>query len=152
VVGGCIKCFDFVLELVSEVGRPARPRVMRVGGFSVVEASRRASLVRVGTWSRCFIRRFGSFRLCGQSSWRGFFRGLFFLIVDCGYPLFGYLTARYSNGQQRHPTTSCERAVNTSSACTKSCSSFQWLISTWGLYIPPLAGHLRCVGAQRRFV
>jgi hypothetical protein len=60
---------------------------MRVGDFSVVEASGRASLVRVGTWSRHSVHCFGSFRLCGQSSWRGFFRGLFFLIVDCGYPL-----------------------------------------------------------------
>jgi hypothetical protein len=37
---------------VSEAGRPARPRVVRVRDFPVVEASRRASLVRVGTWSR----------------------------------------------------------------------------------------------------
>jgi hypothetical protein len=34
------------------LGRPSRPRVVRVGEFPGVEASRRASLVRVGTWSR----------------------------------------------------------------------------------------------------
>jgi hypothetical protein len=56
VVGGCIKCFDF------------RPRVGERGGsigstqgrtsrrFPVVEASHRASLVRVGTWSRRSVR------------------------------------------------------------------------------------------------
>jgi hypothetical protein len=72
-----LNALTFVLELVSEVGRPARPRVVRVGDFSVVEAFRRASLVRVGTWSRHFVRRFGSFHLCGQSFWRGFLRVLF---------------------------------------------------------------------------
>jgi hypothetical protein len=61
---------------------------VRVGDFSVVEVFRRASLVRVGMWSRRFVRRFGPSRLGGQSFWRGFLRGLFFLIVDCGYPLF----------------------------------------------------------------
>jgi hypothetical protein len=35
----------------------ARPRVVRVGDFSVVEASYRASLVRVGTWSRHPVER-----------------------------------------------------------------------------------------------
>jgi hypothetical protein len=59
---------------------------------NVVEASRRASLVRVRIWSRHFVRRFVSSHLCGQSFWRGFLRGLFFLIVDCGYPMFWYLT------------------------------------------------------------
>jgi hypothetical protein len=49
----------FVSELVSEVGRSAQPWVMRVGDFSVVETSRRASLVRVGTWSRRSVRGFG---------------------------------------------------------------------------------------------
>jgi hypothetical protein len=69
-----LNVLTFVLKSVSEVGRPARPRVVRVGDFSVVEASRRASLVRVGTWSRRPVRRFGSVRLCGQSFWRGFLR------------------------------------------------------------------------------
>jgi hypothetical protein len=69
-----LNALTFVSELVSEVGRPARPRVMRVGDFSVVEVSRRASLMRVGTWSRCLVRHFGSFRLCGQSFWHGFLR------------------------------------------------------------------------------
>jgi hypothetical protein len=87
-----LNALTFVSELVSEVGRPARPRVVRVGDFSMVEAFRRASLVWVETWSRRFVRHFGSFHLCGQSSWSGFFRGLFCLIVDCGYPLFWYPT------------------------------------------------------------
>jgi hypothetical protein len=51
-----LNALTFVSELVSEVGRPARPRVVRVGDFSAVEASRRASLVRVGTWSRRSVR------------------------------------------------------------------------------------------------
>jgi hypothetical protein len=42
-----LNALTFVPELVNEVGRPARPWVVRVGDFSVVEASRRASLVRV---------------------------------------------------------------------------------------------------------
>jgi hypothetical protein len=58
----------------------------------VVEASCRASLVRVGTWSRRSVRGFGLSRLRGRSPWRGFLRGLSFLIVDCGYPLFRYPT------------------------------------------------------------
>jgi hypothetical protein len=87
-----LNVLTFVSELVSEVGRPARPRVVRVGDFSVVEAFRRASLVRVGTWSRRFVRCFGSFRLRGRSLWRGFLRGLSFLIIDCEYPLFRYPT------------------------------------------------------------
>jgi hypothetical protein len=58
----------------------------------VAKASRQVSLVRVGKWSRHFVCRFGSSRLCGRSFCRGFLRGLFFLIVDCGYPLFWYLT------------------------------------------------------------
>jgi hypothetical protein len=52
-----LNALTFVPELVNEVGRPARPWVMRVGDFSVVEASCRASLVRVGTWSRHPIER-----------------------------------------------------------------------------------------------
>jgi hypothetical protein len=58
-----LNALTFVSELVNEVGRPARPWVVRVGDFSVVEASccdprtsrnvveasRRVSLVRVGT-------------------------------------------------------------------------------------------------------
>jgi hypothetical protein len=74
---------------VGEAGRPARPRVVRVGDFPVVEASRRASLVRVGTWSRRSVRGFGSFYLRGQ---HGFLRGLSFLVVECGSP---YLGTRY---------------------------------------------------------
>jgi hypothetical protein len=79
---------------VSEAGRPARPRVIRVRDFPVVEAARRASLVRVRTWLRRSVRDFGSFYLRGRSPWRGFLRGLSFLIVECGYPLFRYLTSR----------------------------------------------------------
>jgi hypothetical protein len=45
-----LNALTFVSKLVSEVGRPARPRVMRVGDFSVVEVFCGASLVRVGTW------------------------------------------------------------------------------------------------------
>jgi hypothetical protein len=44
-----LNALTFVSEFVNEVGRPARPWVVRVGDFSVAEASRRASLVRVGT-------------------------------------------------------------------------------------------------------
>jgi hypothetical protein len=77
---------------VGEAGRPARPRVVRVGDFPVVEASRRASLVRVGTRSRRSVRGFGSFFLRGRSLWRGFLRGLSFSVVECGYPLFRYST------------------------------------------------------------
>jgi hypothetical protein len=28
--------------------------------------------------------------------WRGFLRGLSFLVIECGYPLFRYLTPRFS--------------------------------------------------------
>jgi hypothetical protein len=87
-----LNALTFVSELVSEAGRPARPRVVRVGDFPVVEVSRRVSLVQVGTWSRRSVRGFGSFRLRGRSLWRGFLRSLSFLIVDCGYPLFRYPT------------------------------------------------------------
>jgi hypothetical protein len=52
-----LNALTFVSELVNEVGRPARPWVVRVVDFSVVETSRRASLVRVGTWSRCPVKR-----------------------------------------------------------------------------------------------
>jgi hypothetical protein len=38
------------------------------------------------------VRGFGSFCLHGWSLWHGFLRGLSFLIVDCGYPLFRYPT------------------------------------------------------------
>jgi hypothetical protein len=82
-----LNALTFVSELVNEVGRLARPRVVRVGDFLVVEASCRASLVRVGTWLRriverascesergrgVFVRCFGSSRFCGQSFSRGF--------------------------------------------------------------------------------
>jgi hypothetical protein len=88
---------------VNEAGQPARPRLVRVRNFSVVEASCRASLVRVGAWSRRPIKRasYKSKRDRGVSfvvSARPVFVGkafgvvLFFLIVDCGYPLFWYPT------------------------------------------------------------
>jgi hypothetical protein len=38
-----LNALTFVWELVGEAGRPARPRVVRVGDFPMVEASRRAS-------------------------------------------------------------------------------------------------------------
>jgi hypothetical protein len=44
-----LNALTFVSELVNKVVRVARPWVVRVGDFSVVEAARRASLVRVGT-------------------------------------------------------------------------------------------------------
>jgi hypothetical protein len=52
-----LNALTFVSELVNEVGRPARPWVVRVRDFLVVEASHRASLVRVGTWSRRPVER-----------------------------------------------------------------------------------------------
>jgi hypothetical protein len=52
-----LTALTFVSELVNEVGRLARPWVMRVGDFLVVEASCRASLVRVRTWSRRPVER-----------------------------------------------------------------------------------------------
>jgi hypothetical protein len=52
-----LNALTFVSELVNELGRPARPWVVRVGDFSLVEASYRASLVRVGTWSRRPVER-----------------------------------------------------------------------------------------------
>jgi hypothetical protein len=80
VVGGCIKCSDFCLRVGecggstgSTQGRTSQrflggrgvsssePRASR----NVVETSRRASLVRVGMWSRRSVRRFGSSRLGG---------------------------------------------------------------------------------------
>jgi hypothetical protein len=61
----------------------------------VVEAVRRASLVRVGTWSRRYVRGFGSLYLRERSLWRGFVRGLSFLVVECGYPLIRYPTPPY---------------------------------------------------------
>jgi hypothetical protein len=78
--------------LVGEVGRPARPRVVRVGDFPVVEVSHRASRVRVITWSRRSVHGFGSFYLRGRSLWHGFLRGLSFLVVEYGYPLFRHST------------------------------------------------------------
>jgi hypothetical protein len=77
-----LNALTFVPELVNEVGRPARPWVVRIGDFSVVEASRRASLVRVETWSRCPVER------VSYESEHGRPVGLFSLIVDCGCPLF----------------------------------------------------------------
>jgi hypothetical protein len=77
---------------VGEAGRPAQPKVVRVRDLLVVEASRGASLVRVETWSRRSVHGFGSLYLRGRSLWRGFLRGLSFLVVECGYPLFRYPT------------------------------------------------------------
>jgi hypothetical protein len=47
-----LNALTFVSELVNKVGRAARPRVMRVEDFSLVEVPCRASLVRVRTQSR----------------------------------------------------------------------------------------------------
>jgi hypothetical protein len=52
-----LNALTFVSDLVNKVGRVARPRVVRVRDFSVVEASCRASLVRVGMWSRRPVER-----------------------------------------------------------------------------------------------
>jgi hypothetical protein len=52
-----LNALTFVSELVNKVDQVARPWVVRVEDFSVVEAARRASLVRVGTWSRRPIER-----------------------------------------------------------------------------------------------
>jgi hypothetical protein len=43
--------------LVNKVGRAARPGVMRVRDFPIVEVPCRASLIRVGTWSRYPVER-----------------------------------------------------------------------------------------------
>jgi hypothetical protein len=94
-----LNALTFVSELVNEEGRVARPRVMRVRDFSIVEASCRASLVRVGTWSRRPVERASyesergrgvSFAVTARPVFvgSGFGMVLFFLIVDCGYPLF----------------------------------------------------------------
>jgi hypothetical protein len=56
----------------------------------VVETSHRASLMRVRTWSRHFVRGFGLLYLCGQSLGVVFSEGLSFLVVEFGYPLFRY--------------------------------------------------------------
>jgi hypothetical protein len=61
-----LNALTFVSESVSEVGRLARPRVVRVGDFSMVEASHRASLVRVGTWSRRPVERVSCESECGR--------------------------------------------------------------------------------------
>jgi hypothetical protein len=58
----------------------------------VVEASRRASLVRVGTWPRRSVRGFSSLYLRGRSLDVVFSGGLSFLVVEFGYPLFRYPT------------------------------------------------------------
>jgi hypothetical protein len=89
-----LNVLTFVSELVNEMGRPARPWVVRVGDFSVVEASCRASLVRVGTWSRRPVER-ASYE-SGTRDVVEAFRSLsrlvplvwFFLIVDYGYLVF----------------------------------------------------------------
>jgi hypothetical protein len=39
------------------------------------------------------VHGFGSFCLHGRSLWRDFLRGLSFLVIECGYPLFRYPTA-----------------------------------------------------------
>jgi hypothetical protein len=88
-----LNVLTFVLKSVGEAGQPARPRVVRVKDFPMVEASRRASLVRVGTWSRRSVRGFGSLYPHGRSLGVVFSGGLFFLVVEFGYPLFRYPTA-----------------------------------------------------------
>jgi hypothetical protein len=88
-------------------GRAARPGVVRVGDFPIVEVPCRASLVRVGTQSRRPVEgaSYESERSRGVLSsvprmsrnvvdvscplfWLVSFAGsiLFFLIIDCGYP------------------------------------------------------------------
>jgi hypothetical protein len=52
-----LNTLTFVSELINKVGRVARPWVVRVGDFSVVEASCQASLVRVEMWSRRPVER-----------------------------------------------------------------------------------------------
>jgi hypothetical protein len=47
-----LNALTFVSELVNKVGRAVQPGVVRVGDFPIVEMPCRASLVRVGTWSR----------------------------------------------------------------------------------------------------
>jgi hypothetical protein len=92
---------------VNEVGRAARPGVVRVGDFPIVEMPCRASLVRVGTQSRRPVEgaSYESERSRGVPSseprtnrnvvevsrpllWLVSFAGsvLFFLIVDLRYP------------------------------------------------------------------
>jgi hypothetical protein len=101
-----LNALTFVPELVNKVGRPARPWVVQVGDFSVVEVSHRASLVRVETWSRCPVERasyeseYGRGVLSSEPrtsrNMVEAFRSLsqlvplvlFYLIVDCGCPLF----------------------------------------------------------------
>jgi hypothetical protein len=61
-----LNALTFFSEWVNEVGRPARPWVMRVGDFSVVEASYRASLVQVRTWSRRPVERASYESGCGR--------------------------------------------------------------------------------------
>jgi hypothetical protein len=82
VVGGCIKCSDFCLRVGECGGSTGSTQSRASRGFlggrgvpsseprasrNVVKTSCRASLMRVGTWSRRFVRRFGSSRLGGQS-------------------------------------------------------------------------------------
>jgi hypothetical protein len=101
-----LNALTFVPEFVNEVGRPARPWVVRVRDFSVVEASRRAILVRVRMWSRRPIERASYESEYGRGvpsseprtsrnmveAFRSLSRlvplVLFSLIVDCGCPLF----------------------------------------------------------------
>jgi hypothetical protein len=85
-----LNALTFVSELVNEVGRPARPWVVRVGDFSVVEASCRESLVRVRTWLRHPVEP------CTSRNMVQVFRSLsrlvplvlFSLIIDYECPLF----------------------------------------------------------------
>jgi hypothetical protein len=94
VVSGCIKCSDFCLR-VGECGGSAgstQGRASRrfLGDRGIPSSEPRAS--------RNVVEAFRlSFRLVpSQSFWHGFLRGLFFLIVDYGYPLFWYPTHSYS--------------------------------------------------------
>jgi hypothetical protein len=87
-----LNVLTFVGELVSEAGRPARPRVVRVGDFSVVEASRRASLMRVGTWSRCSVHGLARSAFVGGAFGVVFLGVCLSLSFECGYLWFRYPT------------------------------------------------------------
>jgi hypothetical protein len=73
-----LNALTFVSELVSEVDQPARPRVVRVRDFSVVEVFCRASLVQVRTWSRHPVERVS----CESERGRGI------LFVVSAHPIF----------------------------------------------------------------
>jgi hypothetical protein len=81
MVGGCIKCFDFCLR-VGERGGSTGSTQGRTSrrfpyGRGVPSSKPRASRNVV----EAFRAWFGLFCLRGRSLWRGFLRGLSFLIV-----------------------------------------------------------------------